>query len=132
MTLDTQAAAIKARITAYTKAPTLDPDEIKALATLPSYYTELYLSRRAVDNPARVGGTNDPTGYRLSLRVVAKSISNARLLETNIWSALHLNPIVLDAEAVDVRYEQGGGTFEADLQGTTTWYHALTDFVYVR
>jgi hypothetical protein len=126
---DTIAEALKARITAYTKAPTLDLDEVKALATLPAYYAEFYLSRRSVDNPPRVGGTFDPNGRRLSVRAVAKTISNCRNLEAGVWAALLNNPITLDGVPVDVRYESGGGNFEADDEG---WYTALTDFIFVR
>lgn len=125
---DAHAEAIKARITAYTKAPTLDPDEAKALGSLPAYYTLIYLSRRYADEPSRVGGTFDLTGRRLSTRVAAKTVTNARLLEDRIYAAFHLNPLSLDGELVDVRYESGGGEFEHD-EG---FYSALTDWIYVR
>lgn len=129
MSDDTQAEALKARISASTKAQTLDLDEAQALTTLPAYYVEFYLSRRAVDNPTRVGGTFEPTGYRMSTRAVAKTITNARLMEQRVREALLLNPITLDGEPVDVRYESGGGDFERDDQG---YFHALTDWIYVR
>lgn len=129
MTDDIQAETLKARVTTYTKAPTLDLDEIKAMATLPSYYCEFYLSRRSVDNQARTDGTFEPTGYRCSIRVVAKTISNARLLEAGVRQAFLLNPVTLDGQPTDLRYESGGGDFEQDDEG---YFHALTDFIYVR
>lgn len=129
MSDEAQVAAHKARITAYTKAPTLDLAEIKAMAQLPAYYVELHLARRFVDNESRVGGTYQPTGYRLSTRACATSLPNARLLEENVRLAYELNPILLDGQMIDVRYESGGGDFEQDDEG---YYAALTDRIYVR
>lgn len=129
MTDDAQAEAIKARITTYTKAPTLDLDEIKKLVTLPDYYVELHLSHRSVDNQPRWNGTFEPTGYRCSTRAVARTITNARKIEAGVRQAFLLNPIDLDGQTTDVRYEQGGGDFEVDDEG---YLHALTDWIYVR
>jgi hypothetical protein len=129
VSVDTQAEAFKTRLTANTQAPTYDLDEAQALASLPANYVLIYLQRRSVDNPARLNGTFMPTGWRLSVRVVAKTITNARLLEDRVATALLLNPITLDGETVDVRYEQGGGDFECDAAG---YYSALTDFIFVR
>jgi hypothetical protein len=129
VTADAQAEALKTRITAYTKAPTLDLDDIKGLAALPAYYVELHLANRWVDNPARTNGTFEPTGHRLSTRAVAKTLSNGRLVEQGVRDALLLNPITLDGVPTDVRYESGGGDFEQDDEG---YFHALTDWIFVR
>ena len=129
MKSDDIAEALKARVTEYTKRKTFDLDEASKEASLPVEYVELHLARRMIDNPQRVGGTSEANGWRLSTRAVAKSLSNARLLEDNVRAAFHRNPVELAGEMVDVRYESGGGDFETDDEG---YYAALTDRIFVR
>lgn len=131
--IDDWAAVFKAAISANTKARTYDLDEAAAAAKsgLPSYYAQVYLEGRAIDQPTRLDGSFLPAGYRLSTRVSAKTITNARLLEQRIRDTFAPpNQITLDGQPVTVRYEQGGGGFDQpDADG---YYTALTDWIFVR
>lgn len=117
MSLDAEAEAFKTRLTTATQAPVYDLDEAKALTSLPPNHTLIYVARR-FGGEARFSGTRDTNLRRLSTRVVAKTITNARLLEDRI---------VTEFEHSEVSYESGGGAYEFD----DGYYTALTDWTYV-
>lgn len=125
MSLDTEAEALKTLIATATKMPAYDLDEVPG--TPPANYVEVYLAPRNADNPARSDGLRSTVGRRLSTRVVAKTVSNGRLIEQRITDLFDLSTVTLDGEPVHVAYESGGGNFEYD----TGAYTALTDWTYV-
>lgn len=126
MSTDTQAEAFKAYLAAAAKAPAYDIDEIRALATLPPNYVEVYLARRA-GGEYRLDGSRDVSLRRLSTRVVSKTITNARLLEDRIVEAFTHKTVDLGDAVVQVDYEAGGGAFERDDGG---FYSDLTDWTF--
>lgn len=95
---------------------------------LPYEYVEVHLARRYTESPARGGGMRDDVGWRLSLRVVSKDIENARLMEDRIHRRFRF-PVLLGGVPTLVRFESGGGDFDRDDE---RYFHALTDFVFVR
>lgn len=125
MSTDSHAEALKAYLSTAAKAPVLDLDEIRALPVTPARYVEFYLAPR-YGGPARYDGSRDVSLRRLSTRVVADSITNARLLEDRITTAFLFQTIDLGDTKVLVNYESGGGAFEWD----DGYYTALSDWTF--
>lgn len=125
MSTDAEATALKALLTAETKAPALDLDEIRELAAAPATYTEVYLSRRA-GGQYRLDGTRSTDLRRLSTRVVSRSVTNGRLVEDRIAAAFQYATITIDGSPIHVEYESGGGDFDHD----DGYYTALTDWIF--
>lgn len=129
MSTDAHAEALKAYLTAAAKAPVLDLDEIKTAqqdGTLAPQYVELYLAPR-FGGQARADGSRATSLRRLSTRVVATTVTNARLIEDRITEAFRLTTVDLGDVHVQVSYESGGGAFGYD----DGFYTALTDWTFV-
>lgn len=127
MSTDAQAEAIKAIIADATKAPAFDHDDAQAKGDkLPPQHTEVYLSRR-FGGVVR-GGTRETRLRRLQTRVVASSVTNARLLEDRIAEAFEHTTFDVAGSLVHFEYEGGGGVFDFDK--ATSRYHALTDWTF--
>lgn len=117
MSLDAEAEALKTRLAAATKAPVFDQDEAQAAASsLPANYTVIYLGRR-FGGETRFDGTRGTALRRLSTRVSAKSVTNARLIEDRIHAEFAYS---------EVSYEAGGGVY--DYEGG--YWTALTDWTF--
>lgn len=125
MSTDAHADALKALLATATKAPVYDLDEAQALAALPDNYTLLFLSRRA-GGEYRGDGTRSTSLRRLTTRVVAKTVTNGRLIEDRIAAAFEFTTVNLGDVTTQVDYESGGGSFEAD----DGYYSAATDWTF--
>lgn len=127
MSTDAQAEVIKSIIATATKAPAFDHDEAERRASsLPSQHTEVYLSRRFGGNVR--GDTRETPLRRLQTRVVASTVTNARLLEDRLAEAFAHTSFDVAGTLVHFEYEGGGGSFEFDK--ATNRYHALTDWTF--
>lgn len=80
------AAQVIAALTAANAAP-YDLDDLANLAAPPAYYTEVTVSRRFGGNP-RVTSESGITGWRVTTRQVAKTVSNAREMRKRTHAAL--------------------------------------------
>lgn len=125
MSTETHADAFKALLTTAAKVPAYELDEIRALATPPNDYVEVYLSPRA-GGEYRFDGSRDVSLRRLSTRVVTLSVTNGQRIEGRIAAAFAHTTINLGDTTTQVDYESGGGAFEYD----DGFYTALTDWTY--
>lgn len=105
-----------------------EADDVKKLATLPSYYTEVYVTAR-VDENGRVGGLGGITGARVVTRAVAKSQHNAETERTKVAVALLGSMFVVDGETFGpIRREVGdepiGDEGDGWWSGTSSWIYA--------
>lgn len=125
MSTDRQAEGFKTLLSAATKVPVYDLDEAQDLgAGKPANYVILYLERR-FGGTTRLVGLRSNRLRRLSTRVVALTVTNARLLEDRI-AATFARSVTVDGATLRVNYESGGGAFEYD-EG---FYTDLTDWTY--
>lgn len=116
MSLSSEAADFKTRITSATKRPCYDHDEAQKLgAALPPDHSIIYVAHRFGGNER--GGTRDTDLRRLSVRIVSKTVDNARRQEDAIFA--------LFAHS-GVNYEAGGGAYEYE----SGFYSDLIDFTY--
>jgi hypothetical protein len=122
---DAHADALKAYLTAAAKAPVLDLDEIRALASTPARYVEMHLQKRYGGQP-RLDGSQNSDLRRLSTRVVADSITNGRLIEDWIAQAFQFTLVDLGDTKILATYESGGGDFAWD----DGYWTALTDWTF--
>ena len=134
MSAYTDLTAFKVAISTATTKPTLDlkqERDLGAANSLPAAYVVAFVTSRSIDQPARMNGTFDPRGYRLTTRVMAKeSIISGYELERLVRVAFAPPAQVdLGGVPVDVRYETGGGDFAVDDAG---YFYASTDYIYVR
>ena len=119
MSLDTEAEGFKTQLATATKRPVYDHDDAQkaqAAGTLDTMHTIIYVSRRFGGNDL-MDGTRSTDLRRLSTRVVADTVSNARLLEDRITEAFAFS---------GVAYESGGGAYDFE----NGRYTALIDWTY--
>lgn len=126
MSTDAQATAIKALLSGVAKAPAFDLDELQKMGSHPPRYVEVHLSRRFGGNVR--GDTQANHLRRLQTRVVASTISDARLIEDRISEAFHDVIHDIAGTLVQFDYESGGGAF--DYNRDISRYHALTDWTW--
>lgn len=129
MSTQDHAAILKAAITGVTKRPTLDHDEAQAsedAGSLPTEYAVIYLTRRFGDEPVRDGARED-RARRLQVRIVARSVEDARTLEDRVFGLFDLSTVNLGDTITHLAYETGGGNYEADDQG---FYSDLISWTY--
>jgi hypothetical protein len=122
---DAQVEALKALIATATKAPCLDHDEAQALATKPASYTILYVSRRFGGNVR--GGTRENPLRRAQVRVNAKSVTNARLIEDRTAELFEHATHDLAGALVHLDFETQDAALELDTGG---YYSRLTDYTF--
>lgn len=105
-----------------------EADDLKKLTTLPSFYTEVYVTAR-VDENARVGALGGITGARVVTRAVAKSQHNAENERTKVANALLGSMVVVNGETYGpIRREVGdepiGDEGDGWWSGTSSWIYA--------
>ena len=115
MSLDAEAEGFKARLAAATKAPVYDRDEAKALTSLPANYTIIDVAYRFGGNER--GGSRETNLRRLTTVVVARTVSNARLLVDRVMGEFRYSEVSFES-----------GTTPAPDEG---YYSASLDFTYV-
>lgn len=124
---DTHVEAVKAAVSAVTQAAAYDVDEIGKAQNLPANYVEVYLSRRFSEESRRFDGFRTPIAWRLSLRVVSKSVSNARLMQDRIRTAFEGNTLDVETSvSTPVTFES-----ESPIEPDGAWFTGLTDWTYV-
>lgn len=104
-----------------------DLDDLAKLATKPDNYVEVTVSRR-YGGDRRNAGAKSATGWRITTRVVAKTISNARLIEDHCKTALENVRLTVGAEtstAVEFETAEIVGPDDGYFSGLTAWIYAL-------
>lgn len=105
--------------------PAAELDDLKALPQLPPDYAEVHLSTRTA-GPARAGALGHRLGWRLQIRVNAKTVGNAQHLLGQVHDDLYDRVLtaggrtttLLDEEPSDVPASDDG------------WYSALLSFTF--
>lgn len=124
---DTHVEVVKAVVSAVAKTAAYDVDEAEKVKSLPANYVEVYLSRRFSEESLRLDGFRTPVAWRLSLRVVSKSVSNARLMQDRIRAAFEGNTFDVEARtSTPVTFES-----ESPVAPDDGWFSGLTDWTYV-
>lgn len=103
MSETTHYAAVKALLEAANAEP-MSLSEIKAAekaGTLPTAYTELYVSERYTA-PVLIGGWSTLRAWRVQTRAVATSENNARTMRDRAASALHEQTITVGGESATI------------------------------
>lgn len=113
------AAAVTAINAKFSTTRAYELDDVPA--TRPDYYVEVAVSRRLVSGNRRGDGSKSFKGYRLTTRVVALTITNARLLEQKVTEALDF--VALGSDVTPVEYETSTSVDPDDgwFSGVTSW-----------
>jgi hypothetical protein len=119
------AAAILAALNA-AGAAAYDVDDLTNLATLPSYYTEFGIAWR-YGALQRAGRTGKCEGYRFTTRAVAKTVSNARVMQDRAETALQDRVLVIDGVPTTPIQRDSRDQIAPD-EG---WYSGLTTWTFV-
>lgn len=125
-TEEQHATAIKAALTAQTAAP-YDLDDLKALSSPPASYVEVTVSRRA-GAPLRNPGSTGRTGWRITTRSVAKTVSNAREMRKRTATALLYARLTVDGDKttpIQFEGEEPIGDDDGWYSGLSTWTYAI-------
>ena len=104
-----------------------DSDDLRRLATLPTDYVEVTVSRR-FGGEERANGYIGTEPYRITTRVVAKEIPNARLLRDKVRTALAFNTVTvgsLTTTPVAFETEDPIGDDEGLWSGVTSWTYLV-------
>lgn len=117
------AAALKALLTSLGATP-YDLDEVPA--TQGRAYTEVYVSERFGDNRMRLGAWTGTRSYRVSLRAVGRTVTDARIqrgaadlrFQTITVGGVTSTPIQFET-AEDIGSEDNG-----------QWFTGLSNFTY--
>lgn len=120
------ATAVKAVLTTASAAP-YDLDDLKALATPPAQYVEVTVSRR-FGGEARNAGPKSRTGWRITTRQVAATVSNAREMRKRTHAALEAVRLTVGAEVSSPIEFEGGepiGEDEGQWSGLETWTYSI-------
>ena len=126
---DEHALAVLAALNAVlpTGRKAYDSDTLRALATLPTDYVEVTVSRR-FGGEERGGGYIGTEPYRITTRVVGKTISNARVLRDKVRTALAFNTVTVGAlttTPVAFETEDPIGDDEGLWSGLTLWTYVV-------
>lgn len=121
-TEEQHAAAVIAALDAAGAAP-YDIDDVPD--TLPAHYTEVYVSRRFGGEP-RNAGAKGSTGWRIAVRVVAKTVTNARLLRAKVSAALDDVRLTVDGEPTTPVQFEGAEEIGPD----DGWFSGLSTYTY--
>lgn len=123
---EVHAAAVKAVLTTATAAP-YDLDDIKATATPPASYTEVTVSRR-FGGDDRNAGPKSRTGWRITTRQVAITVSNAREMRKRTHTALEDVRLTVGGKSTSPVEFEGGepiGEDDGKWSGLETWTYSI-------
>lgn len=118
------AAAVIAAINALSGAA-YDLDDIKALATTPTSYNEVTVSRVFAGVP-RLSADMGTTSWRITSRAVAKTVTNAREMRGRATLALENARLTIAGETTTpIQFETDEGIGEDN-----EWFSGLTAWTY--
>lgn len=123
MSEETQVAAILAALTAADAHP-YDLDELPK--ALPAYYNEVGVTRR-FGGAFRADSRTGTVGYRIAVRAVAKTVSNAREMRSRAGTALDGVVLTIDGrQTTPIRFESA-----EDIGPDDGMFSGLTLYTYV-
>lgn len=108
-------------------AAAYDIDDLKGMTTLPAQYTEVTISRR-FGAPNRNNGSTGRSGWRVTARTVAKTVSNAREMRKRARAGLEFARLTVDgAQSTPVQFESEDPIGDDDglYSGLTTYVYAI-------
>lgn len=118
------AAAIFAALTGANAAP-YDLDELRDPATRPAAYNEVTVSQRA-GAPNRNVASTGRTGWRITTRSVAKTVTNAREMRSRARTGLLYVRLTVDgAVTTRIQFES-----EEPIAEDDGWFSGLTSWTY--
>lgn len=100
--------------------------QLKAMASPPTFYTEVVIAERVVEG-GRLGGRSDIEAWRIVTRAVATVEENARLMRHKAKAALLDRPItVAGIESTPIER----GSSEDPIALDETWYSGTSEWTY--
>lgn len=119
------AQAVTAKLTA-AGVSAYELDDLKAMASLPPNYAELHLSSRT-PGVRRSSSLSGIFGWRLQLRITAKTVGNAHVLLDRAHDGLYGTTVTIGGRTSTPFDEQPQTPIEED----NGWYTALAEWTFV-
>ena len=123
-TEEQHAVAVIAALNA-ASAAAYDIDDLKTMTTLPNSYTEVTVSPR-FGAPNRNPGSTGRTGWRITTRAVAKTVSNAREMRKRADVGLKYARLTVAGDQSTPIQPEGA----EPIGGDDGWFSGLTTYTY--
>lgn len=99
-------------------------DDLKALASLPSAYTEVHVYERLPGGPRRAGAATTVTQWYILARAVGETFDNAREMRRRARLALHEATLTVNGQPVHVEKS----TSDDPIGEDDGWYSGMSEF----